>query len=186
MIRLLFLVFSISLGGCEVEKSIKPQRESHSVTDPGSPAMLTLVGYNYTDREIAQFSVDGASGGNIHVSGPNGGGGGSACCVRHLSADEKKYYKIRWHASSCRYGETASGPHYSYDLHRFYRELDIPVDKEPSNTPSYFEVHFFPNGTVSARITAEASAPILSLPRDRKAKPSPRCPNNVEPKISIG
>lgn len=45
------------------------------------PFELELVGYDYTDRAILDFSVSGASGGNIFLSTKTSGGGKYACCV---------------------------------------------------------------------------------------------------------
>lgn len=177
----LFTVFLTILAGCRAEEMSELSKVSVTGTENVELAGLTLVGYNYTDREIAQFSVNGSGGGNLQVSGPNGGGGGSVCCVNYVPGIEGKQYRIRWHATSCRYGESGAGAAYSYSLHRFYKELDVTVVAPEVNNPRYFEVHFFPDGTVKAKVTAEASPSILSLASDRKAGRSPQCPNNVEP-----
>jgi hypothetical protein len=174
------LLFALTAIGCDVK-----QRPAVQTTDVGAESVelvdLTLVGYNYTEREIARFSVNGTGGGNLHVSGPYGGGGGSVCCVKYFAGDKASAYKIRWHASSCRYGESGKGERYVYDLHRFYKERTVAVEKLSIDKAKYIEVHFFPDGSIKARLTAEMSPPILSLPVEREADGSPQCPNNKKP-----
>lgn len=45
------------------------------------PYMLGVAGYNYTNRAIADFSVNCAWGGNVFLSTPTSGGGGTVCCL---------------------------------------------------------------------------------------------------------
>ena len=41
--------------------------------DAKEPYMLTLFGYNYTDRAVAFFSVNGQGGGDVNLSTPTSG-----------------------------------------------------------------------------------------------------------------
>ena len=39
------------------------------------PYMLSIIGYNYTDRAVADFAVNGQGGSNVFLSTPGGGEG---------------------------------------------------------------------------------------------------------------
>jgi hypothetical protein len=177
---LLCLLMSLTLAGCD-EKDIPTTYKANSGSGSVEVVDLTIVGYNYTDREIAGFTVNGYAGGTLHVSGPYGGGGGSVCCVKYVAGHKAREFQIRWHATSCRYGETGSGASYTYDLHRTYTQRTVEVEKQSVDKSKYLEVHFFPDGSIKARVTGEMSPPILSLPVEREAEGSPQCPNNVKP-----
>ena len=80
-----------------------PSRESHT---------LTILGYNYTNRYIDQFSVNGAGGGNMSVSTPTSSGGGGTCCAVWVDGTPLPVtMHVRWVADSCfvavtsKYGE---------------------------------------------------------------------------------
>lgn len=143
---------------------------------------LAIVGYNYTDREIGTFSVDGVGGGNLALSGATSGGGGIACCVRYVPGSEPSKYLIRWDKASCRFNERPPGPWGEiFHLHYYYAERSVQVKRGNDSEANYFEVHFFPDGSIDARITAELSPPLMELPDGRKSNNSPQCPGNVRP-----
>ena len=102
-----------------------------SITSSGSEveaahngaATLALVGYNYTDRYIDSFSVDGKGGGNINVSSENGGGGGIVCCVLYQPSSEPKTVTVRWQFDACYFREASSYSNETYNtLYAFYKE----------------------------------------------------------------
>jgi hypothetical protein len=79
-----------ALQGCELPMPTPEHVESNgapasiaSELKAGAPRhhALAIVGYNYTERYIDSFHVNGQGGGNLYVSGPTAGGGSSACCV---------------------------------------------------------------------------------------------------------
>lgn len=85
-------IFIIILPACNGRPSELATSDALSTTNDvavkapvGKRIELALTGYNYTDRYIDQFEVDGQGGGNIAVSGPNTAGNGSSCCVSYRS-----------------------------------------------------------------------------------------------------
>ncbi len=146
---------------------------------------LAIVGYNYTDREIGILSVDGVGGGNINLSSTSGGGGGITCCVKLLSGKEPSHHVVRWDAAACKFNEKTPGPlGPRYQLHYVFKELNVAVQRQGNQKPDYFEVHFFPDGSVKTMVTSELSLPLIVLPDGRKEAPTSQCPGNIEPQTS--
>lgn len=147
------------------------------------PVSLALEGYNYTNRYIDSFTVDGQAGGNVHLSSSTSGGGGTVCCVPYWPGTKTNVVTVRWQSGACFYRQRSSTSDEIYErLHSFYTEKKVTVvenDKEPAR---YMEVHFYPDGTVQAAVTASASPPRLRLSNERKDKSKyPRCPNDEKP-----
>ena len=95
---------------------------------------VTLVGYNYTERPIYSFSVDGVGGGNA-FAGFRSGGGGFVCCADITVGQQ---VEIKWM--------------YSYTKKQYEAGLQIEnhsttVTVPPPTVPEaeYLEVHFFPD-----------------------------------------
>lgn len=143
---------------------------------------LGITAYNYTNRSISQFSVNGAGGGNVHVSGPNGGGGGTVCCAAFAKGTTNVKVTVRWQTGSCTYNHRTSGGESFADRHSFFKEEEIPVDPNIPANPNYLEVHFYPDGHVEAAITETASRPRLILSKDREDRSrSKSCPGGKKP-----
>jgi hypothetical protein len=148
----------------------------------GTRMPLTLVGYNYTNRYIDEFDVDGEGGGNLFVSDGRIGGGKSACCVSYVSGAGGWKTKIRWQTGACTYNERISHGEKFNDYHMFFREVDVQVDPNIPDFPRYFEVHIYPDGHAEAAITEHQSPARLLLGKDRKdTSHYPRCPNDKKP-----
>lgn len=149
----------------------------------GTPVSLTLTGYNYTNRYIDQFSVNGNGGGNLFVSGPNGGGGGSVCCVDYIIGVDKWKLTVRWQADACTYNNSKyEDGRRRYRIHSVFKEVEIPIDPKIPNRPRYLEVHFYPDGHVEAALTENSSPPRLQLESERADKsPFRQCPNDKRP-----
>lgn len=145
--------------------------------------MLSLAGYNYTNRYIASFSVNGQGGGNIFVSTPTSGGGGSACCVLYRPGNRVRKMTVRWQSDACYYQERSTSSGKPQDaLHFFYREAEVNVDSKVPLDPKILEIHFYPDGTIRAEITEEITLPRLQLSNDREDKSDfPRCKNDKKP-----
>lgn len=145
---------------------------------------LSIVGYNYTDREIDHYSVDGASGGSIRLSSPTSGGSGIACCMilpRQVAGMSK--VRVRWQVDGCKYvAKNASTGRTATVRHLFYKEVEVPVERDRGKDLAYVETHFYPDGSVRVRLTEEASLPRFLL-SDRRAEKSafPRCKNDKRP-----
>lgn len=127
--------------------------------------MLGILGYNYTDEEIDQFSVDGHGGGNIHVSSPTSGGGGTVCCVM-LSKNPKWPIKVnvRWQSGGC--SVFVKNHKYSHTQYYFKDEI-INVEQGTNLHPTDIAVHFYKDGTVRAILVDGVKSPLLILPEKR-------------------
>lgn len=122
--------------------------------------MLGIVGYNYTDRYIDRFSVDGAGGGNIHKSTLTSGGGGTTCCAVYNPAYKLPItMSVEWMFG---YQRGPDGKIVVPDEHhKATAVLNGPVPEDPA----YLEVHFMPDGTVQLKITAVNSPPLIRINR---------------------
>nr|WP_241023839.1 DUF3304 domain-containing protein [Burkholderia sp. Ac-20365] len=124
-----------------------------------------MVGYDYTDRALLDFSVNGISGGNVFLSTKTSGGGKYACCIlldrsAHFPLDiEVGYMREALVASpSDRILEPA-------DTRRLIARVQLrgPIPERPA----FLEVHFFPDGHIDASLSGEEgpSPPRLKLDR---------------------
>lgn len=159
--------------------------EARTVTVPmGTQIQLTLSGYNYTNRYIDQFDVDGQGGGNLFVSEGLSGGGKSVCCISYRSGANAPKVRIRWQSGACiftSYIDDGGDKHEG--THNYFREVDVQVDSSIPNLPRYFEVHFYPDGHIDASITEhESTARLIMNARREDNSKYPRCPNDAEPK----
>ncbi len=172
------------LTACHAQPSDNSSDKPVEKIPSGTKLSLTLTGYNYTNRYIDTFSVNGQGGGNLFISGPTSGGGGSVCCVGYRSGQRTWTVKVRWQANACTYNEKKySKDDIQYEIHSYFKEVEVQVDPNVPARPQYLEVHFYPDGHVEAAITEHASPPRLILSEDRKDKtPYPRCPNGKQPK----
>jgi hypothetical protein len=126
------------------------------------PYMLGVFGYNYTDRAVADFSVNGAGGGGVFLSTPTAGGGKTMCCVlldrdtRTPFSVEVKYQMDALEAYPPRRVIEPAGP---YKTQRVEVTGPIPPD------PAYLEIHFYPDGHIEAAISGKdgPSPPRLKL-----------------------
>lgn len=93
---------------------------------------VTLVGYNYTERPIFSFSVNGAGGGNIFV---NGGGASFSCCGEVTIG---KPVEIKWEYS---YTKKQYDAGLREENHTATATVPLPEVPEAE----YLEVHFYPD-----------------------------------------
>ena len=144
---------------------------------------LAIVGYNYTNRAINSFSINGQGGGDIGVSSPTSGGGGTVCCALYTPGSTVRMVNIRWQSGGCYFSKQSSlSKQMLNKLHWFYKEQEAPVEILASTDASYMEVHFYPDGSLKVAVTAHMSSPRLSLDEQRRDKtPYPRCPDDREP-----
>ena len=184
LLAIVLLSLALLSSGCSESESRNILQQVPNDAEVGE-LDLAIVGYNYTNRAISVFSVNGVGGGNVALSGPKGGGGGIVCCAKFWHGPEPSTYVIRWDASSCRFHErppTTRGE--VFELHYFYSEKQVKVRRNGPTKPNYFEVHFFPDGSVKVQVTAELSAPLMALSPDREEMSAPQCPGNVRPTIT--
>ncbi len=150
---------AVSLSAC----GVPPQSASQPQALQAQAQGLLIQGYNYTDTYIDSFTVNGAGGGNIFVSGPTTGGGESACCYSFNPAS-KAQVTIRWSANYCMYS-TSNKYGETYQWRKsLYREVQVPVAGPTGCEPAALEVHFYPDGHVEAAVTPGYSPPRLKLP----------------------
>ena len=146
--------------------------------------LLGLVGYNYTNRHISDYSVNSAGGAFVRLSSPTGGGSGITCCVRLAKNKITPFrVKVRWQHDGCIYlirndrtGKAAEVRHY------YYKEAEVEVQRADSGTPGYIETHFYPDGSVQVVTTDYFSDPRLALdPKRVDQSLFPRCENDEKP-----
>lgn len=181
VIRYFLVVFIMAMSGCS--KASIPSSDREAGAARNGPATLALVGYNYTDRYIDSFSVDGQGGGNINVSSPNSGGGGIVCCVLYQPSPEPKTVTVRWQFDACYFREASSYSNETHNtLHVFYKEKKVRVTESTSGKAEYMEVHFYPDDSIQVLLTKELSMPRLSLSKKRQDTSTfPRCPDDKKP-----
>lgn len=169
---------------CGCSRAAVPANSVQMPPDDPVEISLALVGYNYTDRYIDSFTVDGKGGGNLAVSSFNSGGGGSVCCITYWPGLEVYKVKVRWQHGACFYRVRSRTSGEVFDeLHSFYKEMEVVVDGSSAKKPANFEVHFYPDGTVQAAVTDSISMPRLSLSKQREDKARyPRCPDEQKPR----
>jgi hypothetical protein len=145
--------------------------------------ILDLVGYNYTDRDIDSYSVDGQGGGNVRLSSPTSGGSGSVCCVKLWNDTVGPIQvKIRWQVDGCKYIARSSSDDVEEIIHDFYKEAEVTVSRDAGIKPKRLEVHFYQDGSVQAALTERFSLPRVLRDERRADKSSfPRCKDDAKP-----
>jgi hypothetical protein len=128
------------------------------------PYMLAIMGYNYTDRAISDFSVNGAWGANVFLSTPTAGGGSTMCCVV-MDRDTKTpfWINVRYKMSAL---ETYP-PRKMIEPPAPYKKARVEVTGPIPADPGYIESHFYPDGHIEAAISGSdgPSPPRLKLER---------------------
>ena len=184
---ILMIIWLLPMSACHAQtEPINPLTEKVENDPPiGTRVQLTLVGYNYTNKYIDSFSVNGQGGGNLFVSGGVNGGGKSACCVGYSTGAKKKIVEVRWQIGACTFNEKPGLDMFGRKNHQtyiFYRQVNVPVLITEPVHPRYFEVHFYPDGHIEAAITQHESPSRLLLNEDREDRSHyPKCPNDKKP-----
>ena len=180
----LSVTMAIAVTGCDAKEATTTPPTASEFAAPREPVGLTIYGYNYTNRYIDQFYVNGNGGENLRVSGPSSGGGGSVCCFSYTPGTPvPKMVTVKWVASGCTYKVKGTYGEIFDDIHHFFKTLEVPVNPKVPANPGYFEVHFYPDGHVEAAITEHSSSPRLILSEDREDRSDyPRCPDDQKPK----
>lgn len=131
----------------------------------GTHYMLGIIAYNYTDRYIDSFSIDGQGGGDVRLSTPTSGGSSTMCCV--LLAKNPKWpmrVLVRWTVGGCKKYE--KNRKYS-QIQYSYKEEEIDVEHDLAIPASDIAVHFYEGGKVRVRLSDGWEAPLLKLPKGR-------------------
>lgn len=123
-----------------------PNEEARGVSQtnklkPRESVSLTINGFNYTDRVIELFSINGQGGGNIAVSSPTSGGGKTTCCITwHPATKLPTPVEIEW-------------MRYANDKERWCKKVVMLNGPVPEN-PEAVGVHFMPDGEIIVEITS--------------------------------
>ena len=194
--QLLIGVLALLLAGCSRGTTAQanqdmsvPQVQADAAYISPRHFSLSISAYNYTDRYIDDFRVNGQGGGNLSISNENhGNGGGSVCCVSWMDGSKlPKKIEVMWVASYCSQAEPGAfkgddgfiyrpaepgavqipagvrAKPYSRRqpiLHVAELEFNGPVPKNPK----IFEVHFYKDGHIELAMTEKDSGPRLNLP----------------------
>lgn len=125
------------------------------------PVELSIISYNYTGRYIHTLSVNGQWGG--HSSKEDGGG--IVCCLS-FRPDSKLPFDVEVEWALGREEDAKGNITRAQEPHKAKGIVKGPL---PKGKPSYFEVHFMPDGSVQAYVTHFDSDPFM-LPN---GKPNP-------------
>ncbi len=172
--KLLFCLALISTFLIELLMSGVVAKEATGVkvveeSDAGEYFTLGLIGFNYTDRLIDHYSVDGSGGGHVHLSSPTSGGSGVVCCTRISKTQrERVAVKVKWQVDGCTYPVKSSTGRIGERRIFHYKEALAYLDPPTSSAPAYLETHFYANGSVKVKVTEFISHPEIHLDEDRK------------------
>ena len=112
-----------------------------SVTGTGSLGSFNLMGFNRTDRSIAEFYVDGGWGGNVFRQGQ----GGITCCTS--IPRRNKTLHVRWVLD----WRTAADADRNLPLETY--EADVPMPPNPDlGDDNYLQVYFFPGNRIGVHL----------------------------------
>lgn len=145
---------------------------------------LDMVGFNYTDRVIDSFSVNGEGAGNVLLSSRTNGGGKTVCCVTVAGNMSATYrIRVRWQVDGCTYSTRSKVSGEVFDnIFPYYKQANVALNIPKRIDPRHLEVHFYPDGSVIAQLTESISPPRVSLDERRPDISNfPRCRNGEKP-----
>ncbi len=165
--RRMFLVAALGcLTACGSSGTSGPlAKGSNSPTAPSRSHSLAIVAYNYTDRYMDSFEVNGQGGGNLDISKEFSGGGKTACCVRWTDGSTlPKKVTVKWVASYCvRHDVTSDGEKFRR-RESLWKIADVFFNGPVPSNPQNFEVHFYRDGHIELAMSEDYSPPRLKLP----------------------
>lgn len=100
----------------------------------------SVIGYNYTDRHISSFIVNGFAAGASHAH-ESGGGGGIVCCFEIPKSTKTFHVKVELDLTREQYVKDLPGDTF---------ETDIPVPPLKNKHDGFIEFHFLPHQKVEA------------------------------------
>ncbi|WP_246216119.1 DUF3304 domain-containing protein [Paraburkholderia agricolaris] len=100
-----------------------------------------MIGYNYTERSIASFWVNGFWGANSTAHQP-AGGGKITCCLSLSRRANNLHVKIRYELTK---------EQFENDLPGDVFKTDIPMPSLPNKHDGFIEFHFLPNQRIEAK-----------------------------------
>lgn len=97
-----------------------------------------LMGVNYNDMAVSNFSVNDVWGANV-FAGDSEGGGKSTCCL--MISRDAKTAKVRWQISRTKEAIDRGDP-------EIHKEAQVPLPKFVDPHDGYIGVHFLPDDKV--------------------------------------
>lgn len=190
------LLFGITLTACSLngaaQQAVTPSANSAESIQPDNRApktySLAIVGYNYTDRYIDSFLVNGQGGGNIGVSWPGSSGQGSICCVNWRDGSKlPKKINVQWVAAYCMQVLHGSEGETQTMRQPIWKSTDVDLNGPVPANPQNLEVHFYPGDHIELAMTEGDSPARLDLPAtaNRYTRPGivindPPCPKDYD------
>jgi len=107
----------------------------------GSDGPYRVIGFNYTDRGVYSFVVDGFGAGSVRAR-QFGGGGGTACCMEVPPSKKTWHLKVTYDLTPEEDAKNLSPEIY---------ETDIAVPKLPNKRDGYIEFHFLSDRRIEAK-----------------------------------
>lgn len=180
IMSVLFSAAVIFPAVCSAQESLQ------AMSDAGSKAGISvdIVGFNYTDRVIDSFSVNEQGGGNVFLSTITSGGGKSVCCIRLPDAVRGlSKIRVRWQVDGCIYlTKSRISEEIFKNIFPYYKQAEIELNRPQESKLQHLEIHFYPDGSVKGKLTAELSLPQLSLDSKRRDKSNfQRCRDDKKP-----
>ncbi len=119
----------------------------HAQTRADGP--YRVVGFNYTDRGVYSFVVDGFGAGSVHAR-QFGGGGGTMCCMSVPRGKKTWHVRITYDLTP-----EEDARNQAPDI----VETDVAVPALPNRRDGYIEFHFLPDRKIDARWVAYPTMP---------------------------
>jgi len=180
------ILFLIATSFLFISRANAEQFSKDTTSENGAKSWeVDMVGFNYTNRVIDSYSVNNEGAGNVLLSSRTSGGGKSVCCVTisHLKSGIPRI-RVRWQVDGCTYltRSRISGEVFE-NVFPYYKQADIALPVPKNSRPQHLEVHFYPDGSVQAQLTASLSLPRISLDGQRSDISNfPRCHDDKKPK----
>ncbi|WP_174909995.1 DUF3304 domain-containing protein [Burkholderia diffusa] len=107
-----------------------------------------VAGFNYTDRGVYNFVVDGFGAGSVHAR--QFGGGGTVCCMQVPRNKKTWHLKITYDLTPEEVAKNLSPEIY---------ETDIAIPKLPTKRDGYIAFHFLPDRKIEAQWVEYPTSP---------------------------
>lgn len=145
------ILFGMALTACpldsEAQQAVTPSAKSAESIYPDNRVpkthSLAIVGYNYNDRYMDSFFVNGQGGGNMGVSWPGSSGQGSICCVNWRDGSKlPKKINVQWVAAYCMQRRTNSDGETKDWREPVWKSADVDLNGPVPANPQNLEIHF--------------------------------------------
>lgn len=157
----LWLLAACNSGGTSAQAT----QTGNTPSSPKRSHSLAIIAYNYTDRYMDSFEVNGQGGGNVRISNEGAGGGSQVCCVRWTDGSTlPKKVTVKWVGGYCiRHDKTSDGEEFRR-RESLWKIADLQFNGPVPANPRNFEVHFYRDGHIELAMSEDYSPPRLMLP----------------------